>query len=154
MHARLLQSTYDCGIITMGEGGVTCRRECIAILDDDASVRKALARLISVCSYTVQTYGSAREFIDSLNTSVPDCLILDLQMEDVTGLELLNYLNCRGTPIPTVVLTAQDEPGTHERCADAGAVAFLIKPIGKEQLLKSIEAATRRHAPLSAAARI
>ena len=136
----------------MNEGELNFNKGCIAIVDDNSSVRKALARLISVCSYRVQTYASAREFIESLNTSVPYCLILDLHMEDVTGLELLSYLSSRGTLFPTVVLTAQDEPGTHERCADAGAVAFLLKPIVKEQLLKTIEAVTRRKTPFPAAA--
>ncbi|MGH9147890.1 MAG: response regulator transcription factor, partial [Vicinamibacterales bacterium] len=100
----------------MSESAAISTRECIAILDDDASVRKALARLIAAYSYRVETYSSAREFIESLNRGVPDCLILDLQMQDITGLELQHYLNRRGTPIPTIVLTAQDEAGTHERC--------------------------------------
>jgi FixJ family two-component response regulator len=135
-------------VIKMSESAAISTRECIAILDDDASVRKALARLIAAYSYRVETYSSAREFIESLNRGVPDCLILDLQMQDITGLELQHYLNRRGTPIPTIVLTAQDEAGTHERCIDAGAVAFLVKPVAKEQLLWAIEATTRNHSPL------
>lgn len=125
------------------------KSKTIAILDDDASVRKALARLIAIFSYRVHAYGSAREFLESLKTSVPDCLILDLQMDDMTGLELQHRLSGCGTRIPTIVLTAQDEPGTWDRCADAGAVAFLVKPIEKDELLKAIEAAIQRpSAPL------
>jgi len=124
--------------------GLSPQRETIAVLDDDASVRKALARLIATFSYRVQAYGSASEFLESLKTSVPDCLILDLQMDDMTGLELQHHLDSRGPRIPTIVLTAQDEPGTCDRCTDAGAVAFLVKPIAKDKLLKAIETATGR----------
>jgi len=114
----------------------------VAIVDDDASVRKALARLVSVFSYRVQTFASVREFLESLKVEAPACLIVDLQMEETTGLELQQYLQNIGSRIPTIVLTAHDEPGMQDRCADAGAVAFLVKPVAKDQLLEAIEAAT------------
>jgi FixJ family two-component response regulator len=116
----------------------------VAIVDDDASVRKALARLVAVFSYRVRTFASVREFLESLKDDVPACLIVDLQMEETTGLELQQHLQSTGSQIPTIVLTAHDEPGMQDRCTDAGAVAFLVKPVAKDQLLEAIEAATSR----------
>ena len=121
---------------------MTESKQYVAIVDDDASVRKALARLVSVFSYRVQTFGSVREFLDSLKAESPACLIVDLQMEETTGLELQQHLQTTGSRIPTIVLTAHDEPGMQDRCTDAGAVAFLVKPVAKDLLLDAIEAAT------------
>ena len=125
---------------------MTETRQYIAIVDDDASVRKALARLVGVFSYRVQTFASVREFLESIKSEIPACLIVDLQMEETTGLELQQHLQNTGTQIPTIVLTAHDEPGMQDRCEDAGAFAFLVKPVAKDQLLQAIEAATGRGA--------
>ena len=121
-------------------------RDYVAIVDDDASVRKALGRLVTVFSYRVRTFASVREFLESLKADVPSCLIADLQMEETTGLELQQHLQNTGSRIPTIVLTAHDEPGMQDRCADAGAIAFLVKPVAKDQLLEAIETATGRRA--------
>jgi FixJ family two-component response regulator len=115
----------------------------IAIVDDDASVRKALMRLLQTSSYRVDTFASASEFFASLKRRVPDCLIVDLQMPTTDGLELRNSLNRAGIAIPTIVITAHDEPGTRERCRAAGAAAYLLKPIQKTELIEAIRAATR-----------
>jgi FixJ family two-component response regulator len=113
----------------------------IAIVDDDTSVRRALARLIGAYSFNVQTYQSGRDFLDSLKTYAHSCLIVDLQMEDMTGLELMHRLACMGLRIPTIVVTARDEPGVQHRCEISGAVAFLLKPVTRDLLLKAIKAA-------------
>jgi FixJ family two-component response regulator len=115
----------------------------IAVVDDDPSVRKALARLLSVFSYRVQTYASVAEFLQSLKVNIPACLIVDLQMEGMTGLELQHHLRISGPRIPTIVVTAHEEPGLQDRCKDAGAAAVLLKPVAKDQLLAAIEATTR-----------
>jgi FixJ family two-component response regulator len=117
----------------------------IAVVDDDPSVRKALARLLSVFSYRVQTYASVADFLQSLKVDVPACLIVDLQMEGMTGLELQHHLRNSGPRIPTIVVTAHEEPGLQDRCRDAGATAVLLKPVAKDQLLAAIEATTRAH---------
>jgi FixJ family two-component response regulator len=113
----------------------------IAIVDDDEPVRRAMARLLGAYSFHVQTYPSGRAFLDSLKSGVPACLIVDLQMNDVTGLELLHHLAGTGLRIPTIVATADDEPGIRHRCKLAGAVAFLVKPVMSDPLLKAIKAA-------------
>ena len=95
----------------------------IAIVDDDAAVRKALARLLRVSSFDTVTYESAAEFLKSLEAGRPDCLIADLQMPGLTGLELQQHLTRAGINIPTIIITAHDEFGTRERCLAAGARA-------------------------------
>ena len=83
----------------------------VAIVDDEASVRTALARLLSASSFEPKTYGSAREFIDSIRTDIPECLVVDVHMPDFTGLDLQRYLNRINKKIPTVVITAFDDAG-------------------------------------------
>jgi FixJ family two-component response regulator len=113
----------------------------IAIVDDDASVRRALARLIKAHSYPVEVYQSAREFLETLRTGVPTCLIVDLQMEEMTGLQLVDHLAAIGLRIPAIFVTARDEPGMQTCCEASGAVAFLLKPVMSEPLLDAINAA-------------
>jgi len=114
----------------------------LAIVDDDASVRKALKRLLQASSYTVDTFASASEFLASLNEHIPDCLIVDLQMPSMNGLELRISLTRAGIAIPTIIISAHDESGSRERCSTAGAVAYLLKPIQKIELIAAIKAAT------------
>lgn len=113
----------------------------IAIVDDDASVGRALARLIKAHAYPVQVYRSAREFLDTLKTSRPACLIVDLQMEEMTGLQLVHHLAAIGLRIPAIFVTARDEPGMQHSCEASGAIAFLLKPVMSEPLLEAINAA-------------
>jgi FixJ family two-component response regulator len=116
----------------------------VAIVDDDSSVRKALARLLAAHSFETKTYESASDFLKSVASSAPECLVLDLHMPDITGLDLQRYLRRTGIKIPTVVITAYDEPGIRERCYSAGAAAFLVKPLSSVTLIGAINAATGR----------
>jgi FixJ family two-component response regulator len=115
----------------------------VAIVDDDASVRKALARLLRVFAIRSQTYGSAREFLDSLPSGVPECLIVDLHMPEMTGLELQGELVRTGARIPTIVITAHNETGYREQCRAAGATAYLLKPLDEHTLIAAINTAIR-----------
>jgi FixJ family two-component response regulator len=110
----------------------------IAIVDDDPGVLKSLARLLSACSFDPQTYPSARLFLQSLSAGTPDCLVLDLQMPDMTGLELQNELARSGISIPTIVITAHDERGIRQQCESAGAIHFLCKPLNQRTLIAAI----------------
>jgi FixJ family two-component response regulator len=115
----------------------------IAVVDDNAPVRKALMRLLETLSYEVQTFGTACELIAALPRWLPDCLIVDLQMPEMTGLELQHHLARIGTTIRTIVITAHDEPGTRERCIAAGAAAYLLKPLRKAVLFAAIDTASK-----------
>lgn len=110
----------------------------IAIVDDDPSVLKALARLLTARAFQIRTYTSAREFLRTLPDGLPECLIVDLQMPDMTGLELQRHLTRTGVRIPTIVITAHNEAGARERCELAGASAFLSKPLQDTLLLAAI----------------
>jgi FixJ family two-component response regulator len=114
----------------------------IAIVDDDASVRKALTRLLRASSYRVETFGSAGDFLTSLNQRIPDCLIADLQMPSMDGLELRISLSRAGIAIPTIIITAYDELGSRQQCSRAGAAAYLLKPVQKTELIAAIKATT------------
>ena len=97
-------------------------------------------RLLQASSYTAQTFGSASEFLASLNQRVPDCLIVDLQMPSMNGIELQTSLARAGIEIPTIVITAYDEPSSRERCSMVGAAAYLLKPVRKKELIATIKA--------------
>ena len=115
----------------------------IAVVDDDASVRKALVRLLETSSYDAQGFPSACELLADLSEHLPDCLIVDLQMPDMNGLELQQYLAGAALKIPTVVITAHDEPGSRQLCLAAGAAAYLLKPVRKAALLAAISSAIK-----------
>jgi FixJ family two-component response regulator len=113
----------------------------VAIVDDDPSVLKALARLLKTRSLVARTYLSGPEFLASLADGVPDCLIVDLQMPEMTALELQHSLAHKGIRIPTIIITAHDETGMRERCKSAGAIAYLSKPVQDTALFAAIGAA-------------
>jgi len=110
----------------------------IAIVDDDPSVLKALTRLLRTRSFIARAYLSGSQFLASLPEAVPDCLVADLQMPEMTGLELQQNLVGRGIRIPTIIITAHDEPGMRDRCKSVGAIAYLSKPVQDTSLFAAI----------------
>ena len=125
------------------ENGSISPEFTVAVVDDDASVRRVLMRVLRASSYTVETFESASAFLGSLNQRIPDCLIADLQMPSMDGLELRISLTRAEIAIPTIIISAHDEPGIRERCSTAGAAAYLLKPIQKKELIAAIKAATK-----------
>ncbi len=113
----------------------------IYILDDDESVLKALKRLIKSVGFKAKTFASASEFVDFGTTRKPDCLILDVQMPEVTGIELMERLNTQGINIPAIFITAHDDDQTRERVKSTGALAYLRKPFNDESLIDAIHLA-------------
>jgi len=120
----------------------------IAVVDDEPSVLKALKRLLQTRSFRVKTFESARRFLAALPDSLPDCLIVDLQMPEMDGVELLQRL--AGMGIPMIVITAHGEFGVRERCESAGAMAFLLKPLQDTTLFAAIDASIGATANLRA----
>jgi FixJ family two-component response regulator len=116
----------------------------VAVVDDDPAVLRALARLLRASSYDARTYGSAREFLDSLQDGVPSCLIADLQMPEMTGLDLQYHLKRNGIRIPTIIITAHNELQVRQLCAAAGARAYLLKPLQSTTLIAAINTAIGR----------
>ena len=111
----------------------------IAIVDDDPSILKALALLLSSRSLQAKTFQSGSQFLASLADELPTCLILDLQMPEMTGLEIQQHLARRGVRIPTIIVTAHDEVEMRARCKSAGAIAYLSKPVHDELLFAAID---------------
>lgn len=118
-------------------------RALIAVVDDDASICKALNRLIRSARMDAETFGSAREFLDEGESHEPDCLILDIQMPGITGLELSAQLAARKSGIPVIFITAHDAPEARDAAAATGAVAYLTKPVNDQVLLDAISMALR-----------
>ena len=112
----------------------------IGIVDDDPSVLKALSRLLKSHAFRTSAFKSAAEFLRALPDGLPECLILDLHMPEMTGLQLQLHLGHSGIKIPTIVITGS-ENGARERCNAAGASAFLLKPITEAALFEALDAA-------------
>jgi len=113
----------------------------IAVLDNEPEMRKALRRLLSCCGFHVEEYAGGDELLAALGLHAPDCLLLDLHMPDLNGFDLLGDFRFRQMPVPVVVITAHDEPGTAERVIALGASACLKKPVDRDVLLSAISEA-------------
>lgn len=113
-------------------------RTLIAIVDDDASIRKALARLIASFNLEVATFASGKEFLDCLAVRRPDCLLLDLHMPVLSGIDVMTALASQGWALPTVVITGREEPSSRARCLALGALAYLSKPVDPGRLLQAL----------------
>ena len=118
----------------------------IAIVDDEESVRRALARMLSVSSFAVQVFASGQEFIDSLATQRPDCVVLDYQMPGLTGRDVQRRLALAQISLPIIVVTAHDQAALREQCLADGAAAYLAKPLQRERLVSTINEALRLRA--------
>jgi len=112
----------------------------VAVVDDDESVRRALVRLLRSAGFEAVAFPSARAFLADFEALAIDCIVLDLQMPDMTGVDLQRYLRMvhPDLALPTVMITAHDEPGTRERCLAAGVAAYLRKPVESTILLAEI----------------
>jgi FixJ family two-component response regulator len=119
-------------------------RALIAVVDDEEAVRLALARMLRASQFEVNAYASGPEFLESLASAVPDCVVLDFQMPGMTGREVQRALTLAGQRVPVVVVTAHDQPALREQCLADGAVAYLAKPLRRDILIQAIDSAVRR----------
>jgi FixJ family two-component response regulator len=116
----------------------------IFVVDDDHSVRDSLARLIRSVGFSVQVFGSAEEFLSASQGRQGDCLILDVRMPGMNGLELQRELAASGSHLPVVFITAHgSDEQVRTRAFGNGAVAYLLKPLREEEVLKAIDEALR-----------
>ncbi len=113
----------------------------ITVIDDDASVRRALQRLLRSAGFMVVTFATAREFLDADHWARTACLVLDIHLPGMSGVELQEHLAVSGVPIPIVCITAHDDVSTRERVHRAGAVAYLRKPFDQGTLIEAISRA-------------
>ena len=116
----------------------------IAIVDDDESVCRAMKRLVRSLGMDANAFTSGQEFIDLIETMPsfqPDCVVLDVQMPGMNGLEVQERLASSGNRLPVIFITAHDEAGVRDRALAAGAVAFLRKPFNDELLITTLRLA-------------
>jgi len=110
----------------------------ISIVEDDASVRRALRRLLQSAGYAVETFASAAEFFDSPVIGRTACLVLDIQLGDTTGFEVQERLAADRTTVPIIFITAHDDAATRERVRQSGVAQYLRKPFERSALLGAI----------------
>ena len=111
----------------------------VAIIDDDASVRQSTRRLIRSFGYRAEAFGSGEEFLSSASAAESACLVLDVRMPGMDGLEVQRRLAERDVRIPIVFLTGQAIDDEERRARLGGALAFLRKPVGKATLLQVLQ---------------
>ena len=113
----------------------------VCIVDDDASLRRSLKNLLTSVGFRVETFQSAEAFLESAHRQNTGCMVLDLRMPGMGGLELLRELTASGPRIPAIILTAHGDEDLRRRMLQAGAVAFLSKPFQSAALVEAIRTA-------------
>jgi FixJ family two-component response regulator len=116
----------------------------IAIVDDDLSVRKGLERLIRSAGWKTESFGSAQEFLASARAEASSCLVLDLQLPGLSGLDLQKRMTEAGVETPIVFLTGHGDIPASVKAMKAGAIEFLTKPVEEQDLLNAIQEAIER----------
>jgi two-component system, LuxR family, response regulator FixJ len=118
-----------------------CVQPIVYIVDDDLAVRRTFSRLLIAAGWRVETYASGTAFLEAYLTGQCGCVVLDLRMPEMSGLEVQAQLRGRGSSLPVVVVTAFSDVASREQAMRAGAVALLEKPVRNQQLLRCIEQA-------------
>lgn len=116
----------------------------VAVVDDEESVRKALSRLIRSAGFEVESFASGTEYLNSLQVKKPDCLVIDLHMPVLNGLDVLNKMSEQDIKIPTIVITGFDGVGMTQRVISAGALTCLHKPVDDELLISALMSCTEK----------
>jgi FixJ family two-component response regulator len=113
----------------------------VFVVDDDASVRESLRRLLASLGYSVRLFADARQFLEHLGSDAHGCLVLDVELPDLNGLEVQRQLAKVGSQLPIVFLTGHGDIPMSVKAIKAGAVEFLTKPFPQEQLVSAIRSA-------------
>ena len=119
------------------------RQPVIAIIEDDSSVRRALARLLRSVGWKAVVFASAEAFLHAARQELPDCLVLDIRLPGMSGVEFLEHNAVASRSLPVICMTAHDDVQVRRRAAQAGVVAFLAKPVDEHDLLQAIRRALR-----------
>jgi FixJ family two-component response regulator len=127
-----------------GDGVLPEKSYTVFVVDDDHSVRKALKRLLSANGYHVMTFESAEDFLLSGRVRTEGCIVLDVGLPGISGLELFQKLVSSEAKNPVIFITAQDNPQWQKMAAETDAVAYLRKPFDQQLLLDALHAAYGR----------
>jgi FixJ family two-component response regulator len=126
---------------------MTSNQSIVMIVDDDDSIRKSVRRLMKSYGFAVETFGSAEEFLGSDRLAKTSCLILDVQMPGMSGLELQRRLVASGYLIPIIFITAYSDERARAEAMQAGAISYLAKPFEDGVLLNCIHTALQHAGP-------
>jgi FixJ family two-component response regulator len=110
----------------------------VAVVDDDPAMRRAMARLLSVLGYSTELFASGKAFLDAAPSSEAACLVVDIQLSDISGLELGRQLIADGRKVPIIFMTACDDETIHRKAMEFGCVAYLRKPFSADLLVAAI----------------
>ncbi len=121
-------------------------KQTVYVVDDDDAVRDSLRLLLESYGMAVHDFGSARSFLSDLPKLGNCCLLLDLHMPEMSGLELLGELRARGADIPVIAITGRGDTSLRARVKEAGALDLLLKPVNDDELLGAIGRALRQGA--------
>jgi len=124
---------------------IVSRKPVISVVDDDASVRVATDNLLSALGYIVHTFASAEEFLRSTHFDDTSCVIADVQMPTMSGVELQALLLARGQRVPFIFITAFPDETVRARVRKFGAICLLTKPFDRQSLIKCLDTALWRH---------
>ena len=116
-------------------------KPCVAVVDDEETVRRSVARLLRSSGLHSEAFASAAEFLAAGPLDQCDCLVLDLHMPAMDGFELHAEIRRRGLRIPVVILTGHDKPEHRAQAMEAGVAAYLVKPVDEQVLLAAIVSA-------------
>jgi FixJ family two-component response regulator len=141
-----MPSVSACGNVRKKlSGAEMVERLAVAVIDDDESVRESLPDLLGEFGLTSRTFSSAEEFLASGCIGQFTCLILDISMPGMSGLELQAALRHQGKSIPIIFITARADERLRSRAVDDGAVDCLFKPFSDAELLRALDAALNRN---------
>jgi FixJ family two-component response regulator len=113
----------------------------VCVVDDDESILRALRRVLNAGGFRVETFTSAEQFLDSEHRARADCLVLDVHLGGLSGLDLQERLARSGASTPVVIITAYDDARTREQARQAGAIEYLRKPFDDDSLIDAIHKA-------------
>ena len=121
------------------------QKKTIAVVDDDPEMRSAMVCLLSALGYGTKTFDSAKTFLNCASTCEAICLVVDIQLGDISGIELAYQLAADGFRVPIIFMTGADDPAVRKKANAAGGIAFLRKPFSTDLLVDAINRAIGRY---------
>lgn len=121
---------------------MTIRPKVIAVVDDDVSMLKSIERLLGAYGFTTKAFPSAEAFLDLNAAAEADCLLVDIHLGGMSGIDLRHHLTASGCKLPVIFMTAFDDEATRTQAQSAGCIAFLHKPFVANLLIGAIEKST------------
>jgi len=119
----------------------TVQDRLVCVVDDDEAVRDSTQMLLGIYGYQVRAYAGARDFLAEFDAAHTGCLILDIHMPEMTGVELLALLRARGITTPTIIVSGQTDAVVGETLTRSGALAILSKPVNEDELMGFVKKA-------------